>query len=465
MPIRQRKEKIKTKMKTTNIKLIAILAAMLTVLCTLAGCSQWELPYEELNREGYTVSVRFDPCGGAFANTENVQVVDTFKLADAKTDASGNYQLKLLTPDDSRRGDRAFSISKNGCFFAGWYRECSLRTDASGNPLDAYGRPTSESGLEQGYTYSGRWDFETDTLSVPEGDYSSAEPFLTLYAAWIPYFNFEFYVQNAEGGFDLYKSEQLISLNIPAWDLSTGKLNMNSFPDIAGKTFVGAYLDKEMTRPVTETLSGDIDYEHGIGATEKISVYTKFAEGEWYRISTAEQFVKNSKLGGCYYIESDLDFTGLNWSAALAGGAFTGKIEGNGHKFSNITFIQADNSKTNGGLFGSISSGASIRGVSFENIKYTLAAGSRMQAAHFGLLCGQLSADATLDSVSVASSEFIISGDIYPQEYSLGALVGNGDNRGMSLSGITVKLAEGAEAKLSIVTDPATGEITLTFLN
>jgi hypothetical protein len=88
-----------------------------------------------------------------------------------------------------------------------------------------------------------------------------------------------------------------------------------------------------------------------------------------------------------------------------------------------------------------------------------------MQAAHFGLLCGQLSADATLDSVSVASSEFIISGDIYPQEYSIGALVGNGDNRGMSLSGITVKLAEGAEAKLSIVTDPATGEIALTFLN
>lgn len=449
----------------TKIKLTALLAAMLTVLCILTGCSQWELPYEGLNNEGYTVSVRFDPCGGAFANTENVQVVDVFRLADAKKDASGNYQLSLITPDDSRRGDRAFSVSKNGCFFAGWYRECAPRTDASGNPLDAYGRPTSESGLEQGYTYSGLWNFESDTLSVPEGNYSSEQPFLTLYAAWIPYFNFEFYVQNEQGSFDLYESKQLIELDIPAWDLSSGKLNMNSFPEIDGKTFEGAYLDEAMTKPITEKLTGDIDYEHGVSATEKICVYTKFAEGDWYRISTAEQFVKNSKLGGCYYIEADLDFTGLNWSAALAGGAFTGKIEGNGHKFSNITFIQADNSKTNGGLFGSLSSGASIRGVSFENIKYTLGAGSRMQAPHFGLLCGQLSADAALDSVSVSGSEFIISGDIYPQEYTLGALVGNGDNRGVSISGIAVKLADGAETKISIATDSASGEITLTFLN
>ena len=452
-------------MKMTKIKLTALLATALTVLCVLTGCSQWELPYEGLNKDGYTVSVRFDPAGGAFANTENVQVVDVFRLADAKKDASGNYQLKLITPDDSRRGDRAFSISKNGCFFAGWYRECSPRTDASGNPLDAYGRPTSESGLAQGYTYSGLWNFESDTLSVPEGNYSSEQPFLTLYAAWIPYFNFEFYVQNDQGSFDLYESKQLIELDIPAWDLSTGKLNMNSFPEIEGKTFEGAYLDAAMTQPITETLTGDIDYEHGVSATEKICVYTKFAEGEWYRISSAEQFVKNSKLGGCYYIEADLDFSGLNWSAALAGGAFTGKIEGNGHKFSNITFIQADNSKTNGGLFGSLASGASLRGVSFENIKYTLSAGSRMQAAHFGLLCGQLSADATLDSVNVTNSEFIISGDIYPQEYTLGTLVGNGDNRGVSLSGITVKLAEGADSKISITTDSASGEITLSFLN
>ncbi len=451
---------------TKTKKILLLLAASLCLVCTLAGCSQWELPYEELDREGYTVSVRFDPCGGAFANTERVQVVDVFNLANEKKDSSGNYAISLIAPDDSRRGDRAFSVSKNGCFFAGWYRECSLRTDSAGNPLDAYGVPTSQSGLPQGYTYSGKWNFETDTLSVAEGSAISSEtPAMTLYAAWIPYFNFEFYVQNASGSFDLYTTEQLISLEIPVWDLKSGKLDMKGFPEIDGKTFEGAYLDEAMTKPVTETLTGDIDYEHGIGATDKICVYTKFAEGEWYRISTAEQFIKNSRLGACYYIEADLDFTGLNWSPALAGGAFTGKIEGNGHKFSNITFIQADNAKAHGGLFGSISAGASVRNAVFENISYTLSAGSRIQAPVFGLLCGNLSAEAKLEGVSVISSSFAISGDIYPQEYTLGALIGSGTNPGIDISGITVSLTEGSESKVSFTLDPATGEIALKFLN
>ncbi len=449
--------------KTIKFKLLVLLAALLSVTI-LGGCSQWELPYEGLDRDGYTVSVRFDPCGGAFANTERVWVVDAFNLANEKKDSSGNYAIKLIAPDDSRRGDSAFSVSKNGCFFAGWYRECSLRTDEAGNPLDAYGNPTSESGLEQGFTYSGRWDFAADTLNVPEGTYSSEEPYMTLYAAWIPYFNFEFYIQNASGSFELFRSESMISLEIPEWDMSTGKLDMKGFPEIDGKTFEGAYLDQAMTTPLTETVSGDIDYEHGIGATSNIKIYTKFAEGEWYRISSAEQFIKNSKLGGCYYIESDLDFTGLNWSPALAGGSFSGKIEGNGHKFSNITFIQADNSKTNGGLFGSISAGASINNVKFENISYTLAAGSRMQAPVFGLLCGTLSSDAKLEGVSVTSSSFAISGDIYPQEYTIGALVGSGSHS-LDISGVTVSLTEGSESKVSLTLDPATGEIALTFLN
>ena len=450
---------------TKTTKHILLLAAVIALLCILTGCSQWELPYEGMNEEGYTVSVKFDPCGGAFANTENVQVIDVFNLADAKKDSSGNSMIPLIAPDDSRRGDRAFSVSKNGCFFAGWYRECSPRTDASGNPLDCYGNPTSVSGLEQGYIYSGLWNFESDTLSVPEGSYNSETPFMTLYAAWIPYFNFEFYVQNESGSFELFETDNLISLGIPAWDLATGKINMNGFPEIDGKTFEGAYLDEAMTKPVTETLSGDIDYEHGVSATDKIKVYTKYAEGEWYRISSAEQFVKNSKLGGCYYIEADLDFTGLNWSAALAGGAFSGKIEGNGHKFSNINFIHADNSKVSCGLFGLLAAGASIKGVTFENITYTLGAGSRMQAPVFGLLCGTLSEEASLDSITLSNASFIISGDIYPQEYTLGMLVGSGDNRGISLSGISVSLAEGAESKISITTDNASGVITLTFLN
>lgn len=451
--------------KTTKFKFISLVIALIAVICILTGCSQWELPYEELDKSGYTVSVRYDPCGGAFANRENVEVIDVFSLSDAKLDASGNYSIPLITPDDDLRGDSAFSISKNGCFFAGWYRECKPRTDAAGNPLDSYGVPTSESGLEQGYIYSGLWNFETDSLSVPKGEtYSSETPFMTLYAAWIPYFNFDFYVKTADGSFELYDSEQLISLALPEWNTETGKIEMKDFPEIDGKTFVGAYLDKEMTRPITEILTGEIDYEHGVSATSKIAVYTEFADGEWYRITTAKQ-LSAAKLNACYYIEADLDFTDVNWSATLAGGAFTGKIYGNGHKFSNISFIQTDIAKTNGGLFGSITSSAILKDIEFENISYTLGAGSRMQAPVFGLLCGALSDEALIENISVLTSSFVISGDIYPQEYTLGTLIGSGNNRGIDISGITVSLAEGAENKVSFTKDEATGEITLTFLN
>ena len=45
-------------MKMTKIKLTALLATALTVLCVLTGCSQWELPYEGLDKDGYPVSVR-----------------------------------------------------------------------------------------------------------------------------------------------------------------------------------------------------------------------------------------------------------------------------------------------------------------------------------------------------------------------------------------------------------------------
>ena len=227
---------------TTKNKLLLLLTAAIAVLCILTGCSQWELPFEGMDEEGYTVSVRFDPCGGAFAGTENFQIIDVFNLEDAK-DSSGNYSFSLLSPDDSRRGDTAFSVSKNGCFFAGWYKECTPRTDSAGNPLDSYGNPTSESGIEQGYIYSGRWDFESDTLTVSASEaekLSSETPYMTLYAAWIPYFNFEFYVQNSQSSFELFESEQMISLGIPTWDLESGKLNYNGFPEIDGKTFEGA---------------------------------------------------------------------------------------------------------------------------------------------------------------------------------------------------------------------------------
>ncbi|MBQ9115524.1 MAG: hypothetical protein IJY04_00720 [Clostridia bacterium] len=162
---------MKKKFKIILAAIIVIAAA--TCLC---ACSQWNTPYDTLDGEGYKVSVRFDVNGGMFAGTNDVYIVDVFNVANAKVNTEGKVELPLLSPEDQRRGMNAFTASKNGCFLAGWYTERTPRVNEKGEPLDEYGQLVSESGREQGYEYSGKWDFSTDKLELdPNGKYTSEE--------------------------------------------------------------------------------------------------------------------------------------------------------------------------------------------------------------------------------------------------------------------------------------------------
>ena len=56
--------------------------AVATLSC-LASCSTWTTPYDRLDKDGYTVSVKFDVGEGAtFANVANVSIVDVFNMED-----------------------------------------------------------------------------------------------------------------------------------------------------------------------------------------------------------------------------------------------------------------------------------------------------------------------------------------------------------------------------------------------
>ena len=156
---------------------------LLIAVCFVASCSQWDTPYDSLDKDGYNVSVRFDANGGMFAETPNVYVVDVFNLASLKTNANGNKEISLLDPEDSKRGTIKYTVSNQGHNFVGWYTERTPRVDENGNPLDEYGVLTSVSGKAQGYTYSGLWDFSKSTVEVdPNKEYTSEESVLTLYA-------------------------------------------------------------------------------------------------------------------------------------------------------------------------------------------------------------------------------------------------------------------------------------------
>ena len=415
-------------LKNTILAILLLLTA-----AAFCGCSDnWDSPYESLQKEGYDISVRFDANGGMFAGLQDVYVVDVYNTENGVLNADGTVGFYLLDPSDPVRSEGAFSVSRNGYFLAGWYTERSLRVDENGQPLDEYGVLCSQSGRAQGYSYSGLWDFEEDLLTVdPSQDHTAGEDYVTLYAAWVPYINYEIYAPTSTpvSNYALLGTVQAIDLEIPEWSSRTGKLDMKKFPTLDGCTFDEAFLDPQCTQPLTETIYGAqqyVDYETGTLSAESVAIYTTWLDGTWFKIYTAEQLYSNARLDGNYMICADLDFSGSVWSPAWVKGKFTGKIYGNGHTISNITATQADNSSVLGGLFGSLESGAEIKDLVLENVTVTVSAGSRLQGASFGLLAGSVSEEAVFSNVSV-SGNLYISENCYPQsDYTIGLLCGSG---------------------------------------
>lgn len=447
-----------------NMKIVYTAALLLVIMLSLCACGDnWEAPYASLDQQGSAVSVRFDANGGLFAGTSDVYIVDVFNLSEAVS-TNGCAGFYLLSPDDPIRGSGSFSVSKNGYFLAGWYTERSLRVDENGNALDEYGILCSVSGREQGYTYSGLWDFDADLLTVDtNGTYTSEQPVATLYAGWVPYINYDFYVVDETGTQQFIETVQTINLEIPKWSEKTGKLDLNSFPALDGHTFNAAYLDAALSVALDADITGAdnyVDYGSGTLNVESVAIYTTWLDGNWYKIFTAEQFLSNARLDGSYMICADLDFSDTVWSPTLVKGKFSGTILGNGHTISNLTVTQADNSQIYGGLFGTLEAGASIQDLTFENISFTIEAGSRMQGASFGLLAGSISSEAVLKNVTVTGTLYI-SKNCYPSDYTIGLLCGSGSTDGVNYTIDCLVAEDNAENITITVYDDDT--VTVTF--
>lgn len=448
------------------LKLTLSLILLGLAVITLAACSQWDLPYESIDREGYTVSVRFDANGGWFAGTKDVYVIDAFNPKQEKTNAAGQAEIALIAPDNPLRRENAFEISRTGYFLAGWYQTRELRTDEAGNALDDYGQLCSVTGKPQGYIYSGKWEFDSDRLLVdPNGEYSSETSVMTLYAGWIPYFTYEFYAPDASGTQTLLETKQMIELAIPEWNTETGRIDMKKFPTIEGKTFTAAYLsldpESDGSAPLSGSIGGQVDYERGIASVSTIRIYTTWREGNWFRIYTPQQFCDNARPSGCYEIMNDLDFTDLVWPQSLSKNEFTGTILGGGHTLSGIDAKQADYSQIRGGLFGALGATARLENVTLENVRYTVARGSRMQDAAFGLLAGTVSESARLEGVSVRGELLIGTDCNFERDYRLGLLFGAGDTGAIDLSGIVCQPVDPEAAPFTLTVDPETHAVTL----
>lgn len=411
-----------------KILLFALLVFVLSAVVGLTACQAGKTPYEGLNEMGATFTVRYDAGEGLIAGTVGTTMVDAFNPE--------NYPngIPLLTPDDARRGNNSREVSRPGHFLAGWYK---TRTETA-----------------SGYVYEDRWDFETDRMTAGEG-----ETTVTLYAAWIPYCSYEFYDENGA----LIETVNTMEITFPTWNEKTGKLDSpKDFPTVDGKTFSAAYMDEARTEAAPATLSVEYDLEHVSPASaQTVKVYTEWLDGVWFKISTPDQLLDNARADGCYEILADLDFATGAWPNVFATRDFTGTFKGNGHKISNVTLEQTTARQQQGGLFGSLSSGAKLYDLTLENITYTVSAGSMLPDARFGLLAGMVSPDAVLEDVALTGTLYI-GKDVYPNaSYLIGLVTGLGTTA-LDFSGVAcLPVTEGEGPAITV--DEESGAVTLSF--
>ena len=423
-PMRQKNPKLQSVRIRQMNKIIRILIPVIlaaSVVFTLSACKKRDNPYAKNEDDGYTLNVRYDANGGSFATNTSV-IVDSYNPDDFP---SG--KLPLIAPENSAvRGDKAQIARNNGFILAGWYTERIPVLDSEGNHLDYNGNIASESGMTPAYTFSGHWDFANDRLdaSAIEGNT------VTLYAAWVPEFYFEFY--------DIATGELLGSsianvgeqIKLPAFNSTTGRIDANSLPQLIGKTYSKIYTDKEGTCEINGQINhtGTINLEDATSSGAVMKIYAELLDGEWYWISSADQLIAAANPMAHYVINEDLDFEGKSWPLSST---FSGVIEGNNHKISNISIKQTSQGAL-AGIFKTVASGAVITNLTFENATLEIKAGYSKTGISYGLFAGKIEEGATLLGVGV-SGKMIFSADAYNGsmskdngDYTVGLVAGMG---------------------------------------
>ncbi len=431
-----------------------IFSCLLVVLALFAAsCSKDKSPYPGYNKAGYTVSVKYDANGGTFT-TDTRTIIDTYDLSEYTVNSEGKKEIKLFAPDDAARGNQAYNAEKielvNGksvyYYLAGWYAN---RTEVVG-----------ENG-EVTYKYSGRWDFEKDKLALDANKkYDAGEPEITLYAAWVPAFRYEFYTFDASGNPELLGIKELnptkdTSIILPALNEKTGKIgDNNGFPSLTNKTYDKIYFDAEKTSEITGTAlthSGVFKKDTAELENPVMKVYCTTLDGLWFEIDSPQKIASNAFLNANYILKCDIDFNGAYWPSNFLTKNFEGSIIGNGYSIKNVTITQNDNTCVNFGLFGQITAKASLKDVTFDGITVKIEQGSRMQGANFGILAGTVSDSADISNVTVKNSKFVITSNSsrpLVTNVSYGLVSGYGSLEGIEFSeNNTVTFTENGSAE------------------
>ena len=369
-------------------------------LCAgLAACSN-DSEYDRYFKNGNVISITYDANGGSIAG--GTKLIDMFNPEKYTADENGEIKIKLRTPTDINRpkpGADNVTVENGENSLVGWYKT---------REVGAYGE----------YVYSDPWDFEEDRVVFNKNEQDKLE--MTLYAAWIPQYTFEYYTENEKGDWEKYgttsfnyliSSDEAKTVYLPQWG-DSGKMehthNSFTFPSVTNKTFKAAYSDESCTTPITEKLihHGTLDLETAKAEDTVHKIYVKFDEGNHYRISTATQFRNIGDLSGHYEIMNDLDFTGVGWSNGFSLGEFSGTIEGDSTSpiiFKNVNATyNLTGGASQGGLFGRVGENAKITNVTFENATLSYKSAVNNRGGNFGFFAGEIDDGATVQNVTLS---------------------------------------------------------------
>ncbi len=391
--------KVGIKMKNI-IKIIFLSCLTVIIAASVSACNSGASPYEGYDGDGYTVSVKFDANGGVFTSNTEVRV-DTYDLSQYKTNSNGKKEIKLFDPNDPIRGDQQYAAYLDeDHYLAGWYTERTENEDADGNVT---------------YSYSGWWDFENDLLELdPSGQYSAGEAVITLYAAWVPHFTYEFYEVMPDGSVSMIGTPistepgSGASIKLPSTDTVTGQLGYaNDFPKLDGKTYDKIFADRELMQEITsETLthSGSFERETAAVKNNVMKIYCTTLDGLWFEVDSAKKITDNAFLNANFILKSDIDFEGKYWPETFKSSNFTGSITGNGYTVKNISITQSNSDSMNFGLFGQLTDSSSLKDVTFDNVKVVVTDGLRNTASNIGILAGSISDGADISGVILKNS-------------------------------------------------------------
>ena len=220
-----------------------------------------------------------------------------------------------------------------------------------------------------------QWNFATDKVT---GD-------ITLYVKWKPDYNVRV----------VYGAQQELSYTLSVTS-EDGVMNSLREAEWEGHTFYGFYSDPAFEHPLTFPYETNVSDEN-----PTVTVYAKYIEGKYTIIRRAADFGKSIKAGVNYYIDADVDLTGINMNV---GESYSGKFIGNGHTIKGLTVTRKQGKNTTAyGLFSEITKTAVFENITFEDVsvRVELNNDQNKQINYIGTFAGAVQSGATFTGVTI----------------------------------------------------------------